>query len=183
MTCEAPSFRFVEPTTLVAARADHRADRRADRRAGRLRRAERIDAVETLGCAIVFCSGKTGTLTTGEVTVQDFAVAADEGIAPGARTCRRRPHPAVRSPCGRKRTVRAPRPSASRGRGEAASALELRAMRARRSLGSSPRPVSPGPSSLPRIRREGWKDEDILDSACERSTCERSAWERSAWHL
>ncbi len=46
--------------------------------------------METLGCAIVFCSGKTGTLTTGEVTVQDFAVAADEGIgASGLRIVRR----------------------------------------------------------------------------------------------
>merc|ERR1719223_434112 len=32
----------------------------------------KIDAVETLGCVSVFCSDKTGTLTTGEMTVQDL---------------------------------------------------------------------------------------------------------------
>ncbi len=50
----------------------------------------RIDAVETLGCVTVFCPDKTGILTTGEMTVQDFAVAADEDIgASGLRTVRR----------------------------------------------------------------------------------------------
>jgi len=34
----------------------------------------KIDAVETLGCVSVFCSDKTGTLTTGEMTVQDLVV-------------------------------------------------------------------------------------------------------------
>ncbi|CAK9094153.1 Tubulin-specific chaperone D (Beta-tubulin cofactor D) (Tubulin-folding cofactor D) [Durusdinium trenchii] len=34
----------------------------------------KIDAVETLGCVSVFCSDKTGTLTTGEMAVQDLVV-------------------------------------------------------------------------------------------------------------
>merc|ERR1739845_197143 len=34
----------------------------------------KIDAVETLGCFSVFCSDKTGTLTKGEMTVQDFVI-------------------------------------------------------------------------------------------------------------
>ncbi|CAE8581761.1 unnamed protein product [Polarella glacialis] len=34
----------------------------------------KIDAIETLGCVSVFCSDKTGTLTTGEMTVQDLVV-------------------------------------------------------------------------------------------------------------
>mmetsp|Transcript_111160 Transcript_111160/g.278316 ORF Transcript_111160/g.278316 Transcript_111160/m.278316 type:complete len:1085 (-) Transcript_111160:78-3332(-) len=34
----------------------------------------KIDAVETLGCVSVFCSDKTGTLTKGEMTVQDLVV-------------------------------------------------------------------------------------------------------------
>merc|ERR1719454_237800 len=41
----------------------------------------KIDAVETLGCVSVFCSDKTGTLTKGEMTVQDLAVPARPGIA------------------------------------------------------------------------------------------------------
>merc|ERR1712166_808209 len=34
----------------------------------------KIDAVETLGCVSVFCSDKTGTLTTGEMSCQDLVV-------------------------------------------------------------------------------------------------------------
>ncbi|CAL1164866.1 unnamed protein product [Cladocopium goreaui] len=34
----------------------------------------KIDAVETLGCVSVFCSDKTGTLTTGEMATQDLVV-------------------------------------------------------------------------------------------------------------
>mmetsp|Transcript_62122 Transcript_62122/g.133576 ORF Transcript_62122/g.133576 Transcript_62122/m.133576 type:complete len:1091 (+) Transcript_62122:133-3405(+) len=39
----------------------------------------KIDAVETLGCVSVFCSDKTGTLTKGEMEVQDLAVPARAG--------------------------------------------------------------------------------------------------------
>jgi len=39
----------------------------------------KIDAVETLGCVTVFCSDKTGTLTKGEMTVQDLAVPRKAG--------------------------------------------------------------------------------------------------------
>jgi len=41
----------------------------------------KIDAVETLGCVTVFCSDKTGTLTKGEMTVQDLAVPKSGNIA------------------------------------------------------------------------------------------------------
>merc|ERR1719188_90764 len=40
----------------------------------------KIDAVETLGCVSVFCSDKTGTLTKGEMEVQDLAIPARPGI-------------------------------------------------------------------------------------------------------
>lgn len=43
----------------------------------------KIDAVETLGCVSVFCSDKTGTLTKGEMTVQDLAVPQDGGLNEG----------------------------------------------------------------------------------------------------
>mmetsp|Transcript_89989 Transcript_89989/g.160182 ORF Transcript_89989/g.160182 Transcript_89989/m.160182 type:complete len:1091 (+) Transcript_89989:125-3397(+) len=39
----------------------------------------KIDAVETLGCVSVFCSDKTGTLTTGEMAVQDLVVPTFSG--------------------------------------------------------------------------------------------------------
>jgi magnesium-transporting ATPase (P-type) len=48
----------------------------------------KIDAIETLGCVSVFCSDKTGTLTTGDMTVQDIispktsaANIASDGVA------------------------------------------------------------------------------------------------------
>jgi len=49
----------------------------------------KIDAVETLGCVSVFCSDKTGTLTKGEMEVQDLAVplpgGTQEGLEVGLR--------------------------------------------------------------------------------------------------
>lgn len=40
---------------------------------------KKLDAVETLGCVSVFCSDKTGTLTTGVMTVQDLVVPSANG--------------------------------------------------------------------------------------------------------
>jgi len=39
----------------------------------------KIDAVETLGCVSVFCSDKTGTLTTGEMTIEELVVPNGSG--------------------------------------------------------------------------------------------------------
>jgi magnesium-transporting ATPase (P-type) len=43
----------------------------------------KIDAVETLGCVSVFCSDKTGTLTKGEMTLQDLVVPKGKSPAEG----------------------------------------------------------------------------------------------------
>eukprot|EP00927_Polykrikos_kofoidii_P070973 TRINITY_DN67324_c0_g1_i1.p1 TRINITY_DN67324_c0_g1~~TRINITY_DN67324_c0_g1_i1.p1 ORF type:complete len:1142 (+),score=225.82 TRINITY_DN67324_c0_g1_i1:121-3546(+) len=40
---------------------------------------KKLDAVETLGCVSVFCSDKTGTLTTGVMTVQDIGLPNGDG--------------------------------------------------------------------------------------------------------
>eukprot|EP00439_Symbiodinium_sp_Y106_P070149 s548_g12.t1 len=42
---------------------------------------KKLDAIESLGCASVFCSDKTGTLTTGEMTVQHVLVPAAGGAS------------------------------------------------------------------------------------------------------
>merc|ERR1719487_1675582 len=45
----------------------------------------KIDAVETLGCVSVFCSDKTGTLTKGEMTLQDLVVPKGKNPAEGMK--------------------------------------------------------------------------------------------------
>jgi len=49
----------------------------------------KIDAIETLGCVSVFCSDKTGTLTTGEMTVQDLVVPSKDGVGKGLEVLNR----------------------------------------------------------------------------------------------
>jgi len=58
----------------------------------------KIDAVETLGCVSVFCSDKTGTLTKGEMTVQDLAVPVPGGPAEGMEVHNREPGTLIFSP-------------------------------------------------------------------------------------
>jgi len=43
----------------------------------------KIDAVETLGCVSVFCSDKTGTLTKGEMSVEDLVIPKNGDLAQG----------------------------------------------------------------------------------------------------
>uniref|UniRef100_A0A7S4T9C8 Cation-transporting P-type ATPase N-terminal domain-containing protein n=1 Tax=Alexandrium monilatum TaxID=311494 RepID=A0A7S4T9C8_9DINO len=40
---------------------------------------KKLDAIETLGCVSIFCSDKTGTLTTGEMTVQEIVIPTPDG--------------------------------------------------------------------------------------------------------
>jgi magnesium-transporting ATPase (P-type) len=61
----------------------------------------KIDAVETLGCVSVFCSDKTGTLTTGEMSCQDLVVPAttvdkieQDGLVKVTRNIEDRKYPA-----------------------------------------------------------------------------------------
>jgi magnesium-transporting ATPase (P-type) len=54
----------------------------------------KIDAVETLGCVSVFCSDKTGTLTSGEMAVQDLVVPKSDVsriVEDGLETVKRNP--------------------------------------------------------------------------------------------
>jgi len=49
----------------------------------------KIDAIETLGCVSVLCSDKTGTLTKGEMEVQELVIPLKAGIQNGTEIVRR----------------------------------------------------------------------------------------------
>jgi len=65
----------------------------------------RIDAVETLGCVSVFCSDKTGTLTKGQMTVQDVVFPAGKDASSGVEIVRRTASGAFDVPAAHKEKV------------------------------------------------------------------------------